>query len=768
MPITEEFIESLGLNQEDICTRISEKLNISKTQTKATLALFAEDCTVPFIARYRKEVTGNLDETEIRAIEHLNKSLVNLETRRIEVTKAIFGQDLLTDDLLVNINACTTQTELEDLYAPYKRKKKTRGMKAIEAGLEPLSELMLTTASEADITAKASEFLNEEHKIITAEDALQGAMDIIAEKVSQDIENRTATRLHILKHSQLIVTGNKDKETSVYGMYYDYKEPLSTVKAHRILALNRGETEKELDVKIDIEEESVYNVVLSRYTISNKFHRNSITDCMKRLLLPAVLREIRSNFTATADTHGISLFAVNLQNLLLQAPIKRTRILAFDPGIRTGTKVTALDENGKYLSDFTFYQHKSAADSKNVIAAALQKYNIELIAIGNGTGSHDVQEIVAQTIEEFKIDIPFTVVAEDGASVYSASPVAKEEFPDLDVSIRGAISIGRRLLDPLAELVKIDPKSIGVGLYQHDLNQTALGESLDETVESVVNRVGVNVNTASYSLLKYVSGIKVSLAKKIITYRDKNGTFTNRMDLLKIPGMGDKTFEQAAGFLKVPESPESLDNTWVHPENYDLAREIIASLKDGKPSKAQMDEWCKKYTVGTTTIEDIVLELQKPARDPREDFPGPIMQKGVKKFEDLRVGMSVTGKIKNVVDFGAFVDLGIKETALLHLSEMSDSYVENPMDVVKAGDIITAKIIEMDEKRHRIALSMKTGTASPRPPRSENKTGERTPSRERTPNNNNSNNSNNGRNNSAKQNDAGQMTHNPFANLLKK
>ncbi len=762
MPITEELINSLALNTESILDQVSSTLNISKTQVRSTLDLFAEDCTVPFIARYRKEKTGNLDETEIRSIEHLNKSITNLETRRIEITKGIFSQGMLSEELLNNINSCSTQTELEDLYAPYKRKKKTRGMKAVEAGLEPLAELMLSTASDSDIEAKAGEYLNEEHKILTVKDSLQGAMDIIAEKMSQDIDNRTATREHILRHGQLIVTGNKDKETSVYGMYYDYKEPLSTIKPHRILALNRGEEEKELEVKINIEEEDVYNVTLSRYTISNGFHREAIVDGMKRLLNPAVLREIRSNFTASADRHGIDLFAVNLQNLLLQAPIKRTRILAFDPGIRTGTKVTALDENGKYLADFTFYQHKSEKESLNMIAAALQKHNIELIAIGNGTGTYDVQEMVAKTLSEFNIDIPFTVVSEDGASVYSASPVAKEEFPDLDVSIRGAISIGRRLLDPLAELVKIDPKSIGVGLYQHDLNQTALGESLDETVESVVNRVGVNVNTASYSLLKYISGVKLSLAKKIVSYRDKNGTFTSRSDLMKIPGMGEKTFEQAAGFLKVPESKEILDSSWVHPENYDLARVISASIKDGKPTKAQKDEWATTYKVGDATIEDIILELQKPARDPREGYPGPIMQKGVKTFEDLKVGMSVTGKIKNVVDFGAFVDLGIKETALLHLSEMSDNYVEHPTDIVKAGDIITAKIIDMDEKRRRIGLTMKTGAPSeraPRPPRANEES-------KYTPKPKNSN-PQNPRNN-VKTNDSGQATHNPFANLLKK
>ncbi|MGL4394358.1 MAG: helix-hairpin-helix domain-containing protein [Brevinema sp.] len=767
MALTPEYIESLVVDTDDIITRISEELSITKTQIKATLDLFAEDCTVPFIARYRKERTGNLDEIEIRAIEHLNKSLTNLETRRLEIIKGIFSQGLLTEELLANIERCVTQTELEDIYAPYKRKKKTRGMKAVEAGLEGLAEVMLSSNEEA-VLAAAPEYLNKEHGILTADDAIQGAMDIIAERISQDTDNRTETRTYILKHAQLSVTGNKDKETSVYGMYYDYKEALSTVKPHRILAINRGENEKELEVKIDIEEENVYNVVISRYKINNKFHKEAIIDGMKRLLLPAVLREIRSNFTAEADKHGIGLFAANLQNILLQSPIKSTRILAFDPGIRTGTKVVALDENGKFLEEFTFYQHKNDPQYKTLITGFIKKYDINLIAIGNGTGTYDVQEYVANVITEANIDIPFTVVAEDGASVYSASPIGTEEFPNLDVSIRGAISIGRRLQDPLAELVKIDPKSIGVGLYQHDLNQSALSDSLDETVESVVNRVGVNVNTASYSLLKYVSGIKLNLAKKIVSYRDKNGSFNSRMELLKVAGMGDKTFEQAAGFLKVPSSDEILDNSWVHPENYEVAREILTLLSAGKPTKDQKEALMLKYNIGEATIEDIILELQKPARDPREDFPGPIMQKGVKTFEDLRVGMVVTGKIKNVVDFGAFVDLGIKETALLHLSEMSDNYVAHAMDVVKAGDMITATIIDMDEKRRRIGLSMKSqsGTnAKPSPKRAEKdakpvagskgKITLKKPAQKSAPST------------QIKKNDSGQATHNPFAKLLK-
>ncbi|MGL4563265.1 MAG: Tex-like N-terminal domain-containing protein [Brevinema sp.] len=765
MPLTTEFIESLAVDTNNIITRLSEELSITKSQIKATLALFAEDCTVPFIARYRKEQTGNLDETQIRDIEHLNKSLTNLETRRIEIIKAIFNQNQLTEELFENIQSCSTQTELEDIYAPYKRKKKTRGMKAIEAGLEGLAELILTSTEEV-ITNAAGNYLNEEHAILTIEDALQGAMDIIAERMSQDTENRTQTREFIIKHHQLTVTGNKDKETSVYGMYYDYKEPLSTVKPHRILALNRGETEKELEVKIDIDDEKVNHVVLSRYSILNKFHTEAIIDGMKRLLIPAVLREIRSNFTTNADKHGIGLFSANLENILLQSPIKSTKILAFDPGIRTGTKVAALDENGKFLDTFTFYQYKNDPEYKQLIIDCIKKYDIKLIAIGNGTGTYEVQEYVTNVLQEKNIDIPFTVVSEDGASVYSASPIAKEEFPDLDVSIRGAISIGRRLQDPLSELVKIDPKSIGVGLYQHDLNQTALGESLDETVESVVNRVGVNVNTASYSLLKYVSGIKLSLAKKIISYRDKNGSFKNRMDLLKIGGMGEKTFEQAAGFLKVPNSAEILDNSWVHPENYDLAREILSVLSSGKPSKDQKEAWQSKYNVGNTTIEDIILELQKPARDPREDFPGPIMQKGVKTFEDLRIGMTVTGKIKNVVDFGAFVDLGIKETALIHLSEMSDNFIEHPMEVVKAGDIITAHIIDMDEKRRRIGLSMKSNKGSSTQ-RSSKQKSEKDYSEQKNTQKEKYKKQNHNDKAQIRKNDSGQITHNPFANLLK-
>lgn len=708
--ITEDFISNLELDSKKIQTKIASNLKISLGQTIATLELFSEGCTVPFIARYRKEKTGNLDETIIREIEHSNKSFVNLETRRIEIIKNIFSQGKLSEELLQNLNTCASQASLEDIYAPYKQKRKTRGMKAIEAGLEPLAEFMLISSKKNEIETKALEFLNEEFKIETKEDAINGAMDILAERISQNAAYRTSLYTHIFSTSVVKVTGNKEKNTSVYGMYYDYAEPLSTLKPHRVLALNRGESEKELDIKIDIDDISIFSVILEQISIQNDFHKEAIQDGIKRLLLPAVLREIRSNLTDNADSHSIELFASNLKNLLLQQPIKCSQILAFDPGIRTGTKVVVLDKHGKFLHYFTFFQNKSETESQSLILDALKKFNVELIAIGNGTGSYEVQTLLTQILQKNSLKIPMTVVDEDGASVYSASPIAKEEFPELDVSIRGAISIGRRLLDPLSELVKIDPKSIGVGLYQHDVNQVSLGEALDETVESVVNAVGVNLNTASYSLLRYVSGLKANLAKKIVSYRDLHGRFKNRMDLLKVTGMGEKTFEQAAGFLKIPDSEEALDNTWVHPENYALAQKIWPLLKKGELSKEEKTQLSEEYKVSVQLVKEISNELEKPSRDPREDYPGPCFQEGLRKFEDLSIGMSITGKVKNVVDFGAFVDIGIKESALLHLSEISDKYIKHPSEVLKVGDLISAKIIDLDKNRQRIALSMRSNS----------------------------------------------------------
>jgi len=723
MELTEEFIKALAVNEAKLIKGIAVALGIGEGQVSAVIGLFAEECTVPFISRYRKEQTGGLDEVQVRDIEHKYSSGKNLETRRIEITRLIFEQGKLTETLYDNISRAATLAELEDIYAPYKRKKKTRGMIAVEKGLEPLAQAMREL--EADpLVAKAAEFVTADPEslenpalvVANVEDALQGAMDIIAEATSQDPENRAHIKSFYVKDGRVIVKGSgkegkgdeEAKKTSVYQMYWDYTEALSRIKPHRILAINRGEREGALDVTIDVDENTAAGLLQQSYELHNDYHKTAIEDGLKRLLSPALLREIRGDQSDTADDHGIGVFSENLKNLLLQQPIKGTRVLGIDPGIRTGTKCAFLDDTGKYLDNVVIYNHK-AEEAKRNILKGIRTYDVQLIAVGNGTGSREVQEIVSALISENNLEVLYTVVDEDGASVYSASDIAREEFPELDLTIRGAISIGRRLQDPLAELVKIDPKSIGVGLYQHDVNQKKLSDKLDEVVSSVVNNVGVNLNTASASLLKYVSGINSSLARKIVKYRDEKGRIASRSELTSVPGMGPKSFEQCAGFLKIPESAEPLDNTWVHPENYAVAREIRETITTtaglGSDAMAVLKD---KHGVGETTIRDIAEELKKPGRDPRDDYPKPVMQKGVVTFEDLREGMKITGKIKNVVDFGAFVDLGIKETALVHISEMSDSFVKDPMDAVKVGDVLEFRIISLDMERRRIGLSRKS------------------------------------------------------------
>ena len=745
MELNQEFIDSLAVNEVELMKRIAGELNINMGQVSAVVGLFAEGSTVPFIARYRKEKTGNLDEVQVRDIDHLFKSGTNLETRRIEIIRGIFEQGKLSEALYENITRAVTLAELEDIYAPYKKKKKTRGMLAAEKGLGPLAQAMKELDAPA-LTAKAAEFIvpegdpriaeHPELAVATVEDALQGAMDIIAEEVSQENSNRAEVKKFYLADGKIIVKGSgkegkgdeEAKKTSTYQMYWDYTEALSQIKPHRILAVNRGEREEVLETTIDVDETTAVKMLQNRYVIRNDYHRTAVEDGLKRLLSPAVIREIRGDQSDAADDHGISVFSQNLKNLLMQQPIKGTRVLGIDPGIRTGTKCAFLDDTGKYLGSVVIYNHK-VEEAKKLILSGVKKYDVQLIAVGNGTGSRDVQELVSAVISENSLEVLYTVVDEDGASVYSAGDIAREEFPELDLTIRGAISIGRRLQDPLAELVKIDPKSIGVGLYQHDVNQKKLSETLDEVVSSVVNNVGVNLNTASASLLKYVSGINSSLARKIVKYREEKGRIGSREELVTVPGMGPKSFEQAAGFLKIPESDEALDNTWVHPENYSLARDIRGELQSKEPvgssgtvtatgglnaeAAARIKE---QYKVGDTTINDIIDELRKPNRDPRDGYPKPIMQKGVITFEDLHEGMQVTGKIKNVVDFGAFVDLGIKETALVHISELSDHFVKDPMNVVKVGDVLEFRIIGLDQDRRRISLSRKSGEAGARPP----------------------------------------------------
>ena len=720
MEFTQETIDALIVNEVEIMKKVADEINIRVQQVSAVISLVEEGCTIPFISRYRKEKHGSLDEVQVRDCDHLFKSYKNLEERRLEIVKGIFGQGKLTDSLYNAAMSATTLTELEDLWAPFKKKKKTRGMVAIEKGLDALADAMLELDDVA-IEEKAKEFVKEdtenpELSVPTVEDALNGAKDILAERTSQDTNNRSAIHDLYMKEGMIKTKGIGDEEaakTSTYQMYWDYSEPLNQVKPHRILAINRGEREGALEVTIDVDVDSAVLLLQKKVKINNNYHKDAIEDGVVRLLSPAVIREIRSDETDEADSHGIGIFSENLKNLLMAQPIKGSRVLGVDPGIRTGTKCAALDETGKYLGSFLIRQVTDPDGSYNAVNEAIRKYNIQVVAVGNGTGSPEVQAIVSKVISENYPDVRYTVVDESGASVYSASDIAREEFPDLDLTIRGAISMGRRLQDPLAELVKIDPKAIGVGLYQHDVNQKKLSEMLDEVVGSVVNQVGVNLNTASYSLLKYVSGINSSTAKKIVAYRDSNGKITSREDLKKVPGLGPKAFEQCAGFLKISESADPLDNTWVHPENYDVARELLPLIQNkDKVSADFKKQLAEKYNLGETTLNDIIDELQKPNRDPRDGYPAPIMQQGVVQFEDLKEGMKVTGKIRNVVDFGAFVDIGIHETGLIHVSELSDSFVSDPMEVVKVGDIKEFTIIGLDKDRRRISLSLKSDAAS--------------------------------------------------------
>ena len=723
MDFTQETIDALEVNEVEIMKKIAAELNVRIQQVSAVIGLIKEDCTIAFISRYRREQTGNLDEVQVRDCDHLFKSYKNLEERRIEIVKGVFAQGKLSDSLYEAIMSATTLTALEDLWAPFKKKKKTRGMVAAEKGLEPLADAMLVM-DDSSIEKEAEKYIKTDNEdsalnVESVSDALNGAKDILAERVSQDSKNRTEVHdLYMatgnIKSKGIVPEGQTEEQamkTSTYQMYWDYSEPLNQVKPHRILAMNRAEREGALDLTIDIDVDSAVELLTKKATVNNKYHKEAIEDGVVRLLSPAVVREIRSNETDNADEHGIGIFSENLKNLLMTQPIKGSRVLGVDPGYRNGTKCAALDETGKYLGFFKIFQEQDPEGAYKAINDAIDKYDIQVLAVGNGTGSQEVQAIVSKVISEnyASSDVKYTVVDESGASVYSASPVATEEFPDLDVMVRGAISMGRRLQDPLAELVKIDPKAIGVGLYQHDVNQKKLADQLDEVVSSVVNNVGVNLNTASYMLLKYVSGINTSTAKKIVAYRDSNGKIQSREDLKKVPGLGPKAFEQCAGFLKIAESADPLDNTWVHPENYDVAREVLPVIRaGGKIDNATHKILCEKYKIGETTLNDIIDELQKPNRDPRSGYPAPIMQKGVVQFEDLKEGMKVTGKIKNVVDFGAFVDIGLHETALIHISELSDSFVSDPMAVVKVGDIFDFTIIGLDKDRKRISLSLKS------------------------------------------------------------
>lgn len=713
----------------DIIKKIADELNLKPNQVANTIKLLDDGNTVPFIARYRKEMTGELDEGVIREIESRTAYLRNLENRKQEVIRLIDEQGKLTPELVEKINGAEVLQEVEDLYRPYKPKRRTRATIAKEKGLEPLAETLLAQdVMEGDITQLAVPFVDEEKGVASPEEALQGAVDIIAEWVSDNAEFRKVIRDLTINEGILISKGEQGTK-SEYEMYYDYKERVKTIPPYRVLAVNRGEREGFLSVKIEAPDEKILTylnseVVKREESITAPLVFRAVEDAYKRLIAPSIEREVRNGLTSTAEDHAIKVFSENLSNLLLQAPIKGRVVLGIDPAYRTGCKIAVVDETGKLLETGVIYPtppQNEIEKSKEVILDLVRKHGVSLISIGNGTASRETELFVAQLIRESGQNIHYIVVSEAGASVYSASEVAREEFPDLDVSVRGAISIARRVQDPLAELVKIEPKSIGVGQYQHDVNQKKLAESLAAVVESCVNSVGVDLNTASFSLLKYVAGISSRVAKNIVNYRNEKGAFKRREELKQVPHLGEQTFIQCAGFLRIPGAENPLDNTPVHPESYSLAEGILREtgfalddLKDGRWTKVRealkdidVEDIAERLGGGIPTIRDIIEALMKPGRDPREDMPQPIFKKDVLKMEDLKPDMVLTGTVRNVVDFGAFVDIGVGQDGLVHISELSDKFVKRPMDVVAVGDLVRVRVLSVDVERERISLSMR-------------------------------------------------------------
>ncbi len=713
--------------------QIASELGIRAIQVSNTVELLDSGNTVPFIARYRKEVTGKLDEEQIRAIEDRIKYLRTLEERRQTILKSIEEQGKLTPELKARIEATTRMQELEDLYLPYRPKKRTRATIAREKGLEPLAQQLLEQGEESgDVASLAQAFVNPEKEVPDVESALQGARDIIAEIVADDADVRKIVREFVRQTGVVRSIARDETVRSDYEMYYDYAEPVKRIVPHRVLAINRGEREKFLKVAIEIDEGKILPRIEARFlknprAISREQVVLAIHDAFKRLIFPSIEREIRNELTEKADTHAIQVFAKNLKNLLLQPPVRGKIIMGIDPGYRTGCKVAVIDETGKYLEGDTIYPHppqNQVFEAKTILRRLIDRYDVDLIGIGNGTASRETEQLVADLIKEIKSsggkEIYYTIVNEAGASIYSASKVAKEEFPDLEASMRGNISIARRLLDPLAELVKIDPKHIGVGLYQHDVNQKRLSDALQAVVESAVNLVGVDVNTASVSLLKYISGLTARTAENIVKYREEYGKFRQREDIKQVPGIGEIAFQQSAGFLRIPDGENPLDNTSIHPESYPATRALLKKFGvEDKPAEWRqlkyriqqqgipLKQLAEELGIGEPTLEDILANLEKPGRDPREEMPRVIFRSDVLKLEDLKEGMILQGTVRNVVDFGAFVDIGVKRDGLVHISEMADRFVKNPHDVVAVGDTVTVKVIGIDLERGRVQLSMK-------------------------------------------------------------
>ena len=696
----------------DIIKNLVEEFKIKEKYIRNVVDLLDEGNTIPFIARYRKELTGEMEDKTIRDLFNRLNYLRNLENRKEEVIRLIDEQGKLTEELKLDIVSSTTLQRVEDLYRPYKQKRRTRATIAKEKGLEGLVDIILEQKIDHNRLMTAAEgFVDEEKGLSTVDEALNGAMDIIAEIISDDAEHRRMIKEHIFKNGTMEVKGVDKEESTVYEMYYEYREPIKYIANHRVLAINRGERDKKLKVNLSIDEEFIIEM-LKKSEIKNResgtkpYLERAIEDGFKRLLFPSIEREIRSNLTEKAEEEAIKIFSLNLEPLLMQPPIKGKTVMGVDPGFRTGCKVAVVDETGKHLEYSVVYPtepQNQIEKTKKELMRLIKKYDIDIIAIGNGTASRETEFIVADTIKEMSEQVAYIIVNEAGASIYSASEVGIEEFPDLDVTIRGAISIGRRLQDPLAELVKIEPKHIGVGQYQHDLNQSRLNEALTGVVEDSVNKVGVDLNTASSSLLKYVAGISSKVAGNIVSTREEKGKFINRKELLKVKGLGPKTYEQCAGFLRIPGGENPLDNTGVHPESYDIASRLIH--EDYK--NIDVDHLATKLGVGKPTLMDIVKELEKPGRDPRDEMPKPTLRQDVLSMDDLSIGMVLSGTIRNVVDFGAFIDIGVKEDGLVHISQISKSFVKHPSDAVKIGDIVDVKIIDIDKNRGRISLSMK-------------------------------------------------------------
>lgn len=712
----------------DIQLKLQKEFSLKQTQVENVIKLIDEGNTIPFIARYRKEMTGSLDDQLLRTLSERLAYLRNLEDKRTQVKNTITEQGNMTEELEQKLSLAETMTEIEDIYRPFRPKRRTRATIAKEKGLEPFADLIFLQIVPDSIETMAKDFIDKEKGVETIEDAISGAKDIIAERISDDADLRKMLRTETVKNGYLTAKATDENTESVYEMYYDFKEPIKKVAGHRILAINRGEKENFLTVKITLDDENVLLQKLEKNIIiknsnTKEILQEVIADSYKRLIAPSLEREIRNDMTEQAEENAIKIFRENLKQLLLQPPIKDKVVLALDPAFRTGCKIAVIDQTGKTLDTAVVYPtapQKKTEEAKEKLKKMIEQYHVDVIAIGNGTASRESEIFVAETLLK-AIDRPiyYVIVNEAGASVYSASKLGAEEFPDFDVALRSAVSIGRRLQDPLAELVKIDPKSIGVGQYQHDMNQKRLGEALGGVVESCVNAVGVDLNTASPSLLCYVAGVSNTVAKNILKYREENGKFKTRKELLKVPKLGPKAFEQCAGFLRIPESETILDNTGVHPESYKAAEGLLKiigyTLEDVQKKNVKnisqkilhKEKTAEELGIGVPTLEDIIKELEKPGRDPREEMPMPVLRSDVLSMEDLKPGMILKGTIRNVIDFGAFVDIGVHQDGLVHISELSDKYVKHPLEVVSVGDVVQVKVINVDIAKKRISLTMR-------------------------------------------------------------